>query len=152
MSDFEYAPAPESKAIANIKKDYGLYINGKFVASHNKKRFETINPANEEVLAKISLADEVDIDKAVKAARSAYVKVWSKLSGKERAKYLFRIARLLQERSREFAVVETLDNGKPIRKLEISIFHSLPHTFSITLDGQISWSLLALEINLKLME
>ena len=116
MSDFEYAPAPESKAIANISKDYGLFINGKFIASHNKKRFETINPANEEVLAKISLADEVDIDKAVKAARSAYVKVWSKLSGKERAKYLFRIARLLQERSREFAVVESLDNGKPIRE------------------------------------
>ncbi len=130
MSDFEYAPAPESKAIANIKKDYGLFINGKFTSSHNKKRFETINPANEEVLAKISLADEVDIDKAVKAARSAYVKVWSKLSGKERAKYLFRIARLLQERSREFAVVETLDNGKPIRETrDIDIPLSAAHFF-----------------------
>ena len=130
MSDFEYAPAPESKAIANISKDYGLFINGKFIASHNKKRFETINPANEEVLAKISLADEVDIDKAVKAARSAYVKVWSKLSGKERAKYLFRIARLLQERSREFAVVETLDNGKPIRETrDIDIPLSAAHFF-----------------------
>ncbi|MBM3656198.1 MAG: aldehyde dehydrogenase family protein [Actinobacteria bacterium] len=116
MGNFEYAPAPESKAIADIKKDYGLFINGRFVASNSKKHFETINPANEEVLAKISLADEVDIDKAVKAARSAYVKVWSRMSGRERAKYLFRIARLLQERAREFAVVETLDNGKPIRE------------------------------------
>ena len=130
MSDFEYAPALESKAIANISKDYGLFINGKFIASHNKKRFETINPANEEVLAKISLADEVDIDKAVKAARSAYVKVWSKMSGKERAKYLFRIARLLQERSREFAVVESLDNGKPIRETrDIDIPLSAAHFF-----------------------
>ena len=130
MSDFEYAPALESKAIANIGKDYGLFINGKFIASHNKKRFETINPANEEVLAKISLADEVDIDKAVKAARSAYVKVWSKMSGKERAKYLFRIARLLQERSREFAVVESLDNGKPIRETrDIDIPLSAAHFF-----------------------
>ncbi|KRO30922.1 MAG: betaine-aldehyde dehydrogenase [Actinobacteria bacterium BACL2 MAG-120802-bin41] len=130
MSDFEYAPALESKAIANISKDYGLFINGKFIASHNKKRFETINPANEEVLAKISLADEVDIDKAVKAARAAYVKVWSKMSGKERAKYLFRIARLLQERSREFAVVESLDNGKPIRETrDIDIPLSAAHFF-----------------------
>ncbi|NCV16548.1 MAG: aldehyde dehydrogenase family protein [Actinobacteria bacterium] len=130
MSDFEYAPAPESKAIANISKDYGLFINGKFIASHNKRRFETINPANEEVLAKISLADEVDIDKAVKAARSAYIKVWSKMSGKERAKYLFRIARLLQERAREFAVVETLDNGKPIRETrDVDIPLSAAHFF-----------------------
>ncbi|NBQ01091.1 MAG: aldehyde dehydrogenase family protein, partial [Actinobacteria bacterium] len=119
-----------SKAIANISKDYGLFINGKFIASHNKRRFETINPANEEVLAKISLADEVDIDKAVKAARSAYIKVWSKMSGKERAKYLFRIARLLQERAREFAVVETLDNGKPIRETrDVDIPLSAAHFF-----------------------
>ena len=113
---FEYAPAPESRAIAAIQKEYGLFINGKFVAPHSKKKFESINPATEETLSKISFADEVDVDKAVKAARNAYVKVWSKLSGKERAKYLFRIARLLQERSREFAVVESLDNGKPIRE------------------------------------
>lgn len=116
MSNFEYAPAPESRSIAKIEKDYGLFINGKFQASHSKKRFETINPATEEVLSKVSFADEVDVDKAVKAARTAYSKVWSKLSGKERAKYLFRIARLLQERAREFAVVESLDNGKPIRE------------------------------------
>jgi len=116
MSNFEYAPAPESRSIAKIEKDYGLFINGKFQAPHSKKRFETINPATEEVLSKVSFADEVDVDKAVKAARTAYSKVWSKLSGKERAKYLFRIARLLQERAREFAVVESLDNGKPIRE------------------------------------
>jgi aldehyde dehydrogenase (NAD+) len=113
---FEYAPAPESRSIATIQKEYGLFINGKFIAPHSKKRFETINPATEDILSKVSFADEVDVDKAVKAARSAYAKVWSKLSGKERAKYLFRIARLLQERSREFAVVESLDNGKPIRE------------------------------------
>ena len=116
MSNFEYAPAPESRSIAKIEKDYGLFINGKFQAPHSKKRFETINPATEEVLSKVSFADEIDVDKAVKAARTAYSKVWSKLSGKERAKYLFRIARLLQERAREFAVVESLDNGKPIRE------------------------------------
>jgi aldehyde dehydrogenase (NAD+) len=113
---FEYAPAPESTAIAAISSDYGLFINGKFQAPHSKKKFESINPATEETLAKIAFADEFDVDKAVKAARTAYAKVWSKLSGKERAKYLFRIARLLQERSREFAVVESLDNGKPIRE------------------------------------
>ena len=113
---FDYAPAPESKALASIASDYGLFINGKFQSPHSKKRFESINPATEETLSKVSFADEVDVDKAVKAARAAYTKVWSKLSGKERAKYLFRIARLLQERSREFAVVESLDNGKPIRE------------------------------------
>ena len=113
---FEYAPAPESRAIVNIKSDYGLYINGKWVAPHSKKRFASINPSNEEVLSKVSLADSVDIDKAVKAARAAYNKVWAKMPPKERAKYLFRIARLLQERAREFAVLEALDNGKPIRE------------------------------------
>ncbi len=76
MSNFEYAPAPESRAIAKIEKDYGLFINGKFQAPHSKKRFETINPATEEVLSKVSFADEADVDKAVKAARAAYTKVW----------------------------------------------------------------------------
>jgi aldehyde dehydrogenase (NAD+) len=113
---FEYAPAPESRAIVNIKSDYGLYINGKWVAPHSKKRFASINPSNEEVLSRVSLADSADIDKAVKAARAAYNKVWAKMPPKERAKYLFRIARLLQERAREFAVLEALDNGKPIRE------------------------------------
>ena len=113
---FEYAPAPESRAIAKIEKEYGLFINGKFVAAHSRKKFSTINPATEEKLSSISQADDMDVDRAVKAARTAFNKSWSRLSGKERGKYLFRIARLLQERSREFAVVESLDNGKPIRE------------------------------------
>lgn len=113
---FEYAPAPESRAIVNLQSEYGLFINGKWVAGHSKKKFASINPATEEILAKVSQGDATDIDKAVKAARAAYNKVWSKTKPKERAKYLFRIARLLQERAREFAVLESLDNGKPIRE------------------------------------
>ena len=111
---FEYAPAPESCAIVSIKPKYGHFIGGKFVAG--SKHFPTINPATEEVLSQIALAGKNDIDAAVKAARKAYTTTWSKMSGKERGKYLFRIARIMQERSREFAVLETLDNGKPIRE------------------------------------
>ncbi|NDA81987.1 MAG: aldehyde dehydrogenase family protein [Actinobacteria bacterium] len=127
---FEYAPAPESRAIVNIKSEYGLYINGKWVAPHSKKRFASINPATEEVLSKVSLADATDIDKAVKAARVSYNKVWAKMAPKERAKYLFRIARLLQERAREFAVLEALDNGKPIRETrDVDVPLSAAHFF-----------------------
>ena len=111
---FEYAPAPESRALVTIKPKYGHFIGGKFVAG--SKHFPTINPATEEVLSQISLAGKTDVDAAVKAARKAYTITWSKMSGKERGKYLFRIARIMQERSREFAVLETLDNGKPIRE------------------------------------
>lgn len=111
---FEYAPAPESRALVSIKPKYGHFIGGKFVAG--SKHFPTINPATEEVLSQIALAGKNDIDAAVKAARKAYTTTWSKMSGKERGKYLFRIARIMQERSREFAVLETLDNGKPIRE------------------------------------
>ncbi|CAN2216480.1 PutA NAD-dependent aldehyde dehydrogenases [Candidatus Nanopelagicaceae bacterium] len=111
---FEYAPAPESRAIVDIKAKYGHFIDGKFVPG--KKHFATINPATEEVLSQISLGGQSDVDKAVQAAQKAYTKTWSKLSGKERGKYLYRIARILQERAREFAVLETLDNGKPIRE------------------------------------
>jgi acyl-CoA reductase-like NAD-dependent aldehyde dehydrogenase len=111
---FEYAPAPESRAIVSIKPKYGHFINGSFVAG--KKHFPTINPATEEILSHISLGGLSDVDKAVAAAERAYTKTWSKLSGKERGKYLYRIARILQERAREFAVLETLDNGKPIRE------------------------------------
>ena len=111
---FEYAPAPESRAITNIKPKYGHFIGGKFVAV--SKHFPTINPATEEILSQIALAGKSEVDAAVKAARKAYNSTWSKTSGKERGKYLFRIARILQERAREFAVLETLDNGKPIRE------------------------------------
>jgi len=111
---FEYAPAPESRALVSIKPKYGHFIGGKFVAG--SKHFPTINPATEEVLSQIALAGKNDIDAAVKAARKAFTTTWSKMSGKERGKYLFRIARIMQERSREFAVLETLDNGKPIRE------------------------------------
>ena len=113
---FEYSPAPESRAVVKLKSDYGHFINGKWVAPLSKKKFASINPATEEILAKVSQGSAADIDKAVKAARIAYNKVWSKTKPQERSKYLFRIARLIQERSREFAVLETLDNGKPIRE------------------------------------
>ncbi|MFZ9719613.1 MAG: aldehyde dehydrogenase family protein [Candidatus Nanopelagicaceae bacterium] len=113
---FEYSPAPESRAVVKLQNDYGHFINGKWVAPLSKKKFASINPATEEILAKVSQGSAADIDKAVKAARIAYNKVWSKTRPRERSKYLFRIARLIQERSREFAVLETLDNGKPIRE------------------------------------
>jgi acyl-CoA reductase-like NAD-dependent aldehyde dehydrogenase len=112
---FEYSSAPESKAIVTIDPVYKLFIGGKFVAPKAGKTFKTINPATEEVLAKIGYADKSDVDKAVKAAREG-LKVWSKMAPSERGKYLYRIARILQERAREFAVLETLDNGKPIRE------------------------------------
>jgi aldehyde dehydrogenase (NAD+) len=116
MSDFEYASAPESKAIANISPSYGLFIGGKFVDPKKGKSFNTINPATEELLSKVGYGDKSDIDAAVRSARAAYTKIWSKMPAKERGKYLYRIARIMQERAREFAVVETLDNGKPIRE------------------------------------
>ena len=115
-SDWNLVPAPESTATIKLKETYDLFINGKFVAPKSGKYFDTINPANEKVLAKVAEANEEDIDLAVKAARKAYNTTWSKLSGKERGKYLYRIARIIQERSREFAVVETLNGGKAIRE------------------------------------
>ncbi len=111
---FDYAPAPESRAIVNLEKTYGNFIAGKFTKPG--KTYQTINPATEEVLAEITHSTAEDVDKAVKAARSAYEKVWSKLPGSERGKYLYRIARIIQERSRELAVAETLNNGKPIKE------------------------------------
>jgi aldehyde dehydrogenase (NAD+) len=106
----------ESKSIASIKPQYDLFINGEFVKPASKKYFNTINPANEEKLSEVAEASNTDVDKAVKAARNAYDKVWKKMPPKERGKYIFRIARMLQERAREFAVIETLDGGKPIRE------------------------------------
>ena len=116
MSLFEYAPALESTAIVNIADKYNLFINGKFVAPKSRKYFPTINPATGKQLSMIAEAGASDVDLAVTAARNAYVKVWSKMPAAEQGKYLFRIARILQERAREFAVLETLDNGKPIRE------------------------------------
>ena len=113
---FEYAPAPESRSIVDIASSYGLFINGEFVEATGGSTFKTINPATEEVLAEIAEAGAADVDRAVRAARTAYETVWGPMSGRDRAKYLFRIARLVQERSRELAVLESLDNGKPIRE------------------------------------
>ena len=115
-TSWNYAPAPESKSIASIKERYELFINGEFVKPASKKYFDTINPANEEKLSEIAEANSADVDKAVKAARNAYDKVWKKMPAKERAKYIYRIARMMQERAREFAVIESLDGGKPIRE------------------------------------
>ncbi|HRF27365.1 MAG TPA: aldehyde dehydrogenase family protein [Ferruginibacter sp.] len=110
------APAPESKSAAKIQPRYDLFINGKFEKPASKKYFTTINPANEEKLAEVAEANQADVNKAVAAARQAYDKTWRKISPRERSKYIYRIARMIQERAREFAVIETLDGGKPIRE------------------------------------
>ncbi|GAT66202.1 aldehyde dehydrogenase family protein [Planomonospora sp. ID91781] len=111
---FEYAPAPESRDVVDVKSSYGLFIDGEFTDGAGAA-FKTINPATEETLAEVAAASEADVDRAVRAARRAFG-TWSAMPGSERAKYLFRIARIIQERSRELAVLETLDNGKPIRE------------------------------------
>ncbi len=113
---WEYSASPESTSHVSLKPRYELFIDGKFVKPSTGKYFDTINPATEDKLAQIAEAGEKDVDKAVKAARKAYDKVWSKLPAKERGKYIYRIARMLQERAREFAVIETMDGGKPIRE------------------------------------
>ncbi|MFE9772612.1 aldehyde dehydrogenase family protein [Streptomyces sp. NPDC005931] len=115
MTAFEYAPAPESRSIVDIAPSYGLFIDGEFTDAADGRVFKTVSPASEEVLAEVARAGEADVDRAVAAARKAFER-WSALPGSERAKYLFRIARIIQERSRELAVLETLDNGKPIRE------------------------------------
>jgi aldehyde dehydrogenase (NAD+) len=112
----DYDPAPESAALARLKPSYGLYIDGKFTDPTGHVQFASENPADETTLATVAQASAVDVDRAVASARRAYQKVWSKTTGAERAKYLYRIARIIQERARELAVVETLDNGKPIRE------------------------------------
>ncbi len=115
-SNWDYAPSLESTGHIQLKKKYDLFIGGKFVKPKSGVYFDTINPATEEVLAQVAEANEADVDAAVKAARKAYDTVWSKLSGKERGKYIYRIARLIQERAREFSVIESLDGGKTIRE------------------------------------
>jgi len=113
---WNYAPAPEDTKHITVNKQYDLFIGGKFVKPTAGKYYDTINPATELKLASIADGDESDIDKAVKAARKAYTQVWSKMPAKERGKYLYRIARMIQERAREFSVIETLNGGKTIRE------------------------------------
>jgi aldehyde dehydrogenase (NAD+) len=112
---WEYAPAPESASLANLKPAYRPFVDGEFVDGGGEP-LKTLNPATEEVLAEVGTASQEDVDRAVAAARRAYEQVWGPMPGAERAKYLFRIARVVAERARELAVLETLDNGKPIRE------------------------------------
>jgi acyl-CoA reductase-like NAD-dependent aldehyde dehydrogenase len=114
-SVFEYAPAPESRSIVDIAPSYGLFVDGEFVDGSGEA-MKTVNPATEEVLSEVAVGTEADVDRAVRAARRAFTRVWGPMRPADRGKYLFRIARLLQERAREFAVLESLDNGKPIRE------------------------------------
>ncbi len=114
-SAFAYAPAPEFRSVVDIAPSYGLFIDGEFTEAADGKVFKTVSPSTEEVLSEVAQAGTEDVDRAVRAARKAFEK-WSALPGSERAKYLFRIARIIQERSRELAVLETLDNGKPIKE------------------------------------
>ncbi len=116
FTDWKYAPAPEATDHIRLQKQYDLFINGKFVKPNSGKYFDTINPATEEKIASVADANEKDVDSAVKAARGAYDKTWSKMPAKERAKYIYRIARLIQERARELSVIETIDGGKSIRE------------------------------------
>ncbi|MGI9236302.1 MAG: aldehyde dehydrogenase family protein [Woeseiaceae bacterium] len=113
---WEYAPAPESTDHVKINKRYGLFIGGEFVQPQKRRYFDTINPATEEKLSRVADAGDVDVDKAVKAARKAYRDTWSRMKPAERGKYIYRIARVIQERAREFAAIESLDGGKPIRE------------------------------------
>ncbi|MEO1202068.1 MAG: aldehyde dehydrogenase family protein [Pseudomonadota bacterium] len=113
---WEYAPAPESTDHVRIDKRYGLFIDGEFVSPEKGRYFDTINPANEEKLSRVAKASAGDVDRAVKAARKAYAGAWSRMKARERGKYIYRIARILQERAREFAAIESLDGGKPIRE------------------------------------
>src|ERR671931_575555 len=115
MTTWGYAPAPESRDIANLKPNSRMFVEGAFVGGGGEP-LKTINPATEEVLAEVSTAAPSDVDTAVKAARRAYDEVWGPMPGTERAKYIYRIARIIQERSRELAVLESLDNGKPIKE------------------------------------
>ncbi len=127
---WEYSPAPEGTDHIELKKQYELFIDGKFVAPKSGKYFKTINPSNEKTIAKVAEADQSDVNHAVASAKKAYDKTWSKMLPKERGKYIFRIARLLQERAREFSVIETMDGGKPIRESrDVDVPLSAAHFF-----------------------
>ena len=112
---WSYAPAPETAKVT-IAPRHELFIGGKFVPPVKGKYFSTINPATEKKLSEVADASVEDVNKAVKAVRGAYEKVWSRMPGKERGKYIYRIARILQERAREFSIIETMDGGKSIRE------------------------------------
>jgi aldehyde dehydrogenase (NAD+) len=128
---WEYAPAPESRDVVDVRSEYGLFIDGEFTEPESGETFKTVNPATEEVLAAVSHAGEADVDRAVAAARRAHTEVWGPMPGAERAKYLYRLARVIQERSRELAVLETLDNGKPIRESrDVDVPLAAAHFFS----------------------
>lgn len=128
-TDWQYAPAPENSDHIKLKKKYDLFIGGSFRKPKSKKYFYSINPSNEKAIAKVAEADKSDVDAAVKAARDAFPN-WSKMPAKERGKYIFRIARLIQERAREFAVIETMDGGKPIKEArDIDIPLAAAHFF-----------------------
>ena len=114
--NWDYSSSLEAINHIQLKKKYNLFIDGKWIAPSKNNYFKTINPANEETLAEIASASKEDVDLAVKAARKAYTNVWSKMPASERAKYIYRIARLMQERAREFAVIESLESGKTIRE------------------------------------
>jgi aldehyde dehydrogenase (NAD+) len=114
--DWQYAPAPQSRDVVAIAPRYGLFVNGEFIQAASGRTFATINPATEEELTVVAHAGPADVDRAVAAARTAFEQVWGPMPGSERAKYLYRIARIIQERSREFAVLESIDNGKPIKE------------------------------------
>ncbi len=115
-SGWDYAPAPESTDHVSLEKRYGLFIDGEFVAPQKGRYFDSINPATEEKLSRVAEAGAADVDRAVKAARRAYRNAWSRMKPAERGKYIYRIARIIQERAREFAAIESLDGGKPIRE------------------------------------
>ena len=115
-TDWQYAPAPESTGHIQLKEQYELFIGGKWVKPSKGKYFNTINPATEEKLARVAEASKEDVDKAVKAARNAYNKYWKDMPAKDRSKYIYRIARMIQEKAREFAVIESMDGGKAIRE------------------------------------
>ncbi|MGZ3510339.1 MAG: aldehyde dehydrogenase family protein, partial [Vulcanimicrobiaceae bacterium] len=115
MAIFEYAPAPETVRVS-IRERYGLFINGAWTAPESGEYFTTTDPSNERALAQIAYAGTGDVDRAVRAARKAYDKYWRKMRPADRAKYIFRVARAITERSRELAVLETMDGGKPIKE------------------------------------
>src|SRR5438270_7073641 len=116
LAEWHYSPSIEATDHVKLQSRYNLFIGGEFVEPHSKRWFETINPATEETIAEVAEGDAEDVDRAVREARRAYDKVWSKIAPSERAKYIFRIARLIQEKSRALAVAETMNGGKPIKE------------------------------------